>query len=237
MNTTQNTRNSQSILAALRPRYTNVLVALICVGLAFGYAFSGETPVGRMSGRVVLADSKKPLSKVHIVLTSINPAGEANGAEVRRAMTDDDGRFSLSKLPAGDYRVAASARVHTASDNRVSVDEGQTQNVALALTRSEPDLALPQQERSFVTSERVTLPVRGYADASKAADKDIVRARIYRTRLSDVMRNTKSAAALSRVGQQYEPLAKLPKELLKPATGASPGLVKQVEASITEADR
>lgn len=59
-------------------------------------------PKGRISGRVVTADTGRPVRQVRILVTTPEiPNG-------RSAMTDDEGRYEIKELPAGRYTVNAS---------------------------------------------------------------------------------------------------------------------------------
>jgi hypothetical protein len=214
-------------MRTLLPRSLAPLFALVAIGLAFGHAFSAETPLGRVEGRVVLADTRKPLSGVDVTLT---PAGDGDGAaggaeadtrQRRRATTGPDGRFTLSGVAAGKYTVSAYTRAHRIDEAVVVVHEGETAPLPLALVRSEPDLQVAQHQRVFTVGEAAYLPVRGYVDGDKPANTDTVRVRVFETRLSRVLQDEAGAQALERIGRPYdEKPSRLPGALLKPAGGA-----------------
>lgn len=212
-------------------RSAAVLVALLCIGLALGYAFSEETPTGQVRGRVVLVGTNKPLAGVQIRLYPV--LNEGDPGRGRRTETDADGRFLVRRIRAGEYRVSAYSRAHRIDQVKIAVDEGGTTEAALTLKRSEPDLALGEHQRVFAVSEKPFLPLRGYVDGKKPAGNDGLRVRVYRTRLSSVLRDPEAAEMLNRVGRSsYDPLLRLPEELRRPAR-----LVFNHDVSITEADR
>src|SRR5262245_48889792 len=59
-------------------------------------------PAGRISGRVLTADSGRPVKRARVFVT----AAELPGG--RGALTDDTGLFELSDLPAGRYTLTVS---------------------------------------------------------------------------------------------------------------------------------
>ena len=59
-------------------------------------------PTGRISGRVITADTGRPVKRARVFVT----AGELPGG--RGALTDDSGLFELSDLPAGRYTLTVS---------------------------------------------------------------------------------------------------------------------------------
>lgn len=229
-------------MRGVSPRTGAALLALICIGLALGYAFSAETPVGRVEGRVVIADTKKPLSDVEVFLTPVDTASsetDDGAATTREAVTIEDGRFSLSRIAAGKYHAAASTRAHQIDSAVVEVTEGQTTTVTLALKRSQPDLQVAQHQHVFATSEKPFLPIRGYVDGKKPKGEDRVHVRVFATRLSEVLRSDQAASSLERIGRAYETKpSRLPGELLRPSAGAAPRLLWEHDLPIArEADR
>jgi hypothetical protein len=228
------------------------LVALLLVGVALGYAFWQETPVGRVQGRVRIAGTDKPLENVEVLLTPVAVPNEGRPVPSRRARTGPDGRFALGRVAAGRYRASASSRAHAIEAQTLTVDEGGTATLSLSLTRSQPDLQVAQHQRVFAATlpknaaptDRPFLPVRGYVDGNKPQNKDTLRVRVFRTRLSDVLPSEPAMSQLEEIARTYwsgrepaqGPGAKaLPRELLD--ARPRPQLVSQTDVRITEADR
>lgn len=230
-------------MAALAPRQSVTLVALLCTGLALGYVLSQEPPLGRVQGRVVIGDTERPLARAHVVLTADVPDDEENESDTVnvqrrfRAVTDSDGNFSILKIPAGFYIATAYTRAHSVDRQSVFVGDGGVSNATLYLKRSQPELQLALQQRVFLGSETVSLPVHGYVDGEQPSGKDTLHMRVFRTRLSQVLRNEQTARALQSVGQTWNPPPSLPNTLLHPAAGAAPQLVSERDMPVTEADQ
>src|SRR5204863_10094591 len=63
---------------------------------------AAPAPTGRITGRVVTADSGKPVKRARVFVT----AAELPGG--RGVLTDDSGAFDLTELPAGRYTLTVS---------------------------------------------------------------------------------------------------------------------------------
>src|SRR5262245_60169626 len=89
-----------------------VVVLLACPAASFAQArpatARGDRPAmpagtGVIRGRVVAADTGRPLRRVRVTIT----ATELGGVP-RNVSTDADGRYEMTELPAARFRVAAS---------------------------------------------------------------------------------------------------------------------------------
>ena len=228
-------------------------VAVVLVGLLLGFLFAGETPTGRITGRVTIRETKAPLADTDIYLTpatetekdpdmtpDADAAVKADDPRIRRKThTNATGRFSLLHVPAGKYTISAVSRAHKSAEIPVVVSEAQTAALELSLIRSEPDITVATHQPVFATKESLMLPVRGYANAQPKGKHDTLQLRVYRTRLSHVLRSGDAADILDRIGHTWEaPLPRLPDTLLHPAGDIpAPVLVAERSLPITEADR
>lgn len=98
-------------------------------------------PGARLSGRVVVRDSRQPLAEAEVSLTS---AVRTDFREARDTRTDGDGRFELTALEPGNYEVMA----------RKGVLVGAGKTVALAVAQSVGDVEV-EVDRAHVVSGRV----------------------------------------------------------------------------------
>ncbi|MCW3100553.1 MAG: Large extracellular alpha-helical protein [Chthonomonadaceae bacterium] len=228
---------TSSLRSLLWPRHAALALAVICIGFALRFAFSNEVPVGTVKGHVLLAENKHALGGAEITFYPIT-AGGGRG-DVRRhrfVVSNDDGQFTVTHLPAGDYHVYANSDSHDVQNLSVSVQEGKTTPLELTLTRSKPEFALKEHQRVFGTQEKANLGFSGYVDTKKA-ERDSVHMRLYRTRLSTLLENPDNEQRLDSVGRSYDPTPTLPKELLYPKVGTAPQIVQERDIPITEGDK
>ncbi|HEX8464611.1 MAG TPA: MG2 domain-containing protein, partial [Abditibacterium sp.] len=229
------------------PRHGAALLTLLGVGGALAFSVSQETAVGRVEGRALLGEDQKPLPRVKVTLVANQGpyASETATSEVRRfrAETDAQGRFQVARLPVGFYRLSAASKAHSTDETSVFVSEDEVSEVPLRLKRSQPDLQVTPQQTEWLSSEEVTLPVHGYVDgaavslaSTSPAASGALRVRIFRTQLSQMLRDADAARALGTVGNRYTPISMLPAAILHPKIAQSPQLVATRSIPIAGAD-
>jgi alpha-2-macroglobulin len=236
------------------------LLALTLVGGSVAYLLSSETPRGRVTGITVLRDAKGlPLSGCDVYLTPDDE--EARPAEPgissrdtrrsRHATTGPDGRFEIRGVPAGKYSLSASARRHSAESVTVVVEEARVEDRRLVLKRSEADLSIGAHQTTFGTGEKPFLPLKGYLEtppagtspatgtATAAKPTDTLKVRVWRTRLSDVLRREEARSPLQQLGGNgWEPVTAMPQALLNPPPGVpAPVLLSETTQPVAHADR
>jgi hypothetical protein len=100
-----------------------VVAALLFIVVSLG--ITEETPLGSISGSVKMQENGSPLPNVAVILSPLTPAGsEDETIKGRVTYSDKDGNFTLSNVPAGGYKIEASARVHSLPPADVMVSEG-----------------------------------------------------------------------------------------------------------------
>ncbi|MCW3054658.1 MAG: Large extracellular alpha-helical protein, partial [Chthonomonadales bacterium] len=227
---------TSTLRSLLWPRQAAVVVAVLCIGVALRFAFSNEVPVGTVRGHVVLSENREPMADAEIDFYPVNSKGMKGDTRRHRfAVSNDDGKFTITHLPAGDYRVYANSDSHSQTEY-ISVQEGKTTPIELTLNRSKPEFALKEHQRVFGTKEKANLGITGYVETAKAK-KDSVHLKLYRTRLSTLLENPDNEQKLDSVGRTYDFAPRLPKELLHPKVGAAPQIVQDREVPITQGDK
>lgn len=222
------------LLARLRPRHLSAAIAILGLGWALAYAVSQEPPVGRLDGRVVEQGMRTPIAGALVVLAPVDAAPEAKRA-LRYTRTREDGRFSFAHVVAGGYEVSAVLDAYSVEYSEVTVHEGRTASVTLAVSLSRPQLQLAGPARYFTTAEEVSLRVRGYVDGRQVAGQPTIRVRTYRTRMSGLLSDAATAKALSHMGAGWGLASGIPDVLLRPPAADPPGLLWEREFPITEA--
>ncbi|HEU5021112.1 MAG TPA: carboxypeptidase-like regulatory domain-containing protein, partial [Bryobacteraceae bacterium] len=106
---------------------SKLLLALLFCGAAFAQAEKGD----RVAGEVVNAATGKPLARVQIHLRR-EPDAQSYGA-----MTNADGRFSITGMPPGPYSLRierAGFSVPPDLPEEIEIGEADTSNLHFALT-------------------------------------------------------------------------------------------------------
>ncbi len=99
-----------------------------------------RVPTARISGRVVDAADRRPVSGVRVTVSSQDPDAARNAAFRldRSSSTDLEGRFSIANVADGTWRVSATAESYAAKTTDVTVRSGRdVDNVSLALDATE----------------------------------------------------------------------------------------------------
>lgn len=191
------------------PTRLALVTAVAAIAAALLWVVSAETPVGKVSGQILLQETGRPLPGVRVNLRS------QDGKVSRGALTGRDGRFLLT-LPVGPYELTAFTQAHSSRTTTIWIAEARTSALTVRLTRSRPDLQLARHDRVVATSAEATLPVMGYVHGA-GAPRTVLQLRVYRARLSTVLGDAATAAALRRVGDYWRPGAGLPEPILRMA--------------------
>ena len=231
----------------LRPLLAS-LVGLLLIGASLASLLLRETPMGTVTGTVLLLENGKPLREASVYLNRTGPGEDSQGADgdageipsrTRDATTDAHGRFTLTRVPAGNYSVNAHSEYHTGGAMHVSVREARTSAITVRLKRSETELSIAAHQTVWQIAERPRLPVKGYIDPKKG-EFDSLRVRVYKSRLSTLMTNPKSADALDRLAGANNDDGPLPAALLRPtgvADSDAPRLVSSTDVPVMAPDR
>lgn len=142
-----------------------LLCALWGVGL-IGLFVARQAPLGGLRGRLVAAETGRPVPGAHLFLAPANPSVPGRR---RRLAVDRDGRFHLRNLHAGAYTLSASSRAHHLRAMRITVTEGEVLHLALEMTALSPFLELHTPQRVFLPGEPVRVTAHGFVRSETLA--------------------------------------------------------------------
>lgn len=131
-----------------------VLLTFLWVVGGVAALIRSEAPRGRVVGKVVAAESGQALADVAVWFE--HPRGSW------RIISKQDGSFELPNLPAGTYTVHAYAYAHRLEPTKVTLQEGETKSLLLALEPATPFLELVHPQSVFYSREAVKVGVRGF---------------------------------------------------------------------------
>ncbi len=232
--------NQSSLKNLLHSPSTASVAGLAFLGVMLCYLFAQQPPVGTVKGRVVMTENRHALENARV---NLSPVGYVNGAArregTRHAKSSKDGSFTVNRVPAGDYILTAESESHsTATDKAVyvTVEEGRITPINVEVARSLPEFGLHQGQVIFGTTEKPKLGLTGYVDVKKAPGKDSLHVAIWKTKLSNLLRDPAAEEALDSVGRTYNHVKEVPAHLLKPDSGNPPRQVMNLDTAITEAD-
>jgi uncharacterized protein YfaS (alpha-2-macroglobulin family) len=128
------------------------------VGL-YATAFSAEPGMGKLQGRLLVADTEEPLAGVDVVL---RPKIPRDGADTYQAETQPDGTFEILRLPAGAYDLEPQTHVYKNKAQTVTIQEGQVASVEAKLKPNAPFLNLYIHRHAFLPKEDPRVNLHGF---------------------------------------------------------------------------
>lgn len=109
-------------------------------------AIQAQDQRGAVAGTVIEADSEEPLPSVNVGLADTQFG----------AATDEEGRFKMSKVPAGTYTIEASLVGYETVERDITVRSGETTTLNVALARQSVELSgitITGRRDSYVSDE------------------------------------------------------------------------------------
>ncbi|MFY9234676.1 MAG: DUF2012 domain-containing protein [Fimbriimonadaceae bacterium] len=140
--------------------------AALCIAL-LGNGITREVPLGNLSGTVTMAENGKPLPGAQVTLRA--QFDQDGVPRFRSFKVREDGRFTVSNLPAGEYTVEAFTRAHSLPETRVEVAEGRPTALELSLEPSEPYLELSANQHVFTPEEEPSVLIDGFIKEPEAS--------------------------------------------------------------------
>ncbi|MBI3909367.1 MAG: carboxypeptidase regulatory-like domain-containing protein, partial [Armatimonadetes bacterium] len=136
------------------------LVAGVLAAMSlYAYAFARETPFGALRGRVLAADTQRPLAGAELLIRSEIPR---DGRSLWPVRADEEGFFEIRRLPAGGYDVQTATSVYQSRHQFAEVLEGKTTAVELRLPPGDPFLNLHVHQRAYLPEEEPRMALHGF---------------------------------------------------------------------------
>jgi uncharacterized protein YfaS (alpha-2-macroglobulin family) len=171
-----------NLVSGFLPRSVSLVVALLFIGFALRGAFQEDIAVGNMEGVAVSEETQRPIPHADVYIS--NGLGTSF-----RSRTDAQGRFHFSSIPVGSYYLEIRGKHHASANLNVSLWEGEKQFVTAAMKHSQPELEVLQHSRVFTSRKKAFLHIQGYIDPKAPNAKDQFHLRLYRTRVSQVLKS------------------------------------------------
>ncbi len=158
----------------IRVAHASIICAtlLIC-GVTVSNLFSAETPHGEVSGTLLAADTQRALPHIRITLVD-----SADNSHRYHTSTNANGQFLVPGIAPGVYTIVTNTRAHKETEQKVTVRDGQTQEITVTLKPSEPFVEVFSSQNVYTTLEKPVLHCRGFAPA------DALNVTIYAVQLS-----------------------------------------------------
>lgn len=160
-------------------------LSLVAAALLLIYMIGQETPVGAIKGRVVAQESGNPLvASVHLTSYPVRQDGESKqyGTE-----SGKDGSFSLTHIPAGDYKLEIDSRAHKMAPVYITIDESRTKVIEAELNPVPPYLDLYVHQHIFTPDEKPQVTCRGFVNS------DVLTLQLYRVDVNTFLVNSQGS--------------------------------------------
>ncbi|MEA2552282.1 MAG: alpha-2-macroglobulin, partial [Fimbriimonadaceae bacterium] len=168
-------------------------VAMLLVLLTMG--ITQETPLGSVDGSVRMGESGLPLPGAAIIISPVFV--NADTPKDRVVFSDKKGEFFVNALPAGEYKIEASAKAHTLPATQISVREGAVTALDLELKPKDPELRLYTSQRVFMPDETPQVEARGFGR------DQTLNVEVYKIDVHQFLAKGSVQAALNTLGDNY----------------------------------
>lgn len=138
-----------------------VLAGLLACAL-LGLGISQETPTGGVTVKLQDSATGKPITGVRVTASLIGEQDESEG-KPRVFKADKLGQCAFRGLPVGEYEIEVRATNHSVKPRKIFVEEGEVQELTLALAASDPYLKSYASQRVFRPQDQPKVELHGFA--------------------------------------------------------------------------
>jgi alpha-2-macroglobulin len=145
-------------------RWSSMGLGLVACAALLAGGITSEVQVGSYSGRLIMAETGKPLPNALVTLDPQvkDPDGQFR---TRFAETDDQGGFRIPNLLAGAYMVSTSTKAHELKSTIVTIGAGKPTTAELQAKPIPPYLNLNASQHVWTPSEKPRFEINGFFDA------------------------------------------------------------------------
>lgn len=167
----------------------SLLLAILALGI------TQETPLGGVSGSVRMAESGLALPNSAVMISAVSTTDDS--PKPRVVFSDKQGKFQVNALPAGDYKIEASAKAHVLAPTTIAVREGSITSLDLELKPKDSELRLYSSQRVFMPDEVPQVEAHGFGPDQSLDLK------VYRINLARVLKEGSFFAVLYSLSDNY----------------------------------
>ena len=176
-------------------RLLGLVVGVLFCGLIVTYGVTQETPVGSISGRLVMKENGKPLAGEDVTISPL--FGDDDTMRSRGVETDENGNFSFRGVATGTYNIQATTKSHKTHEESITVDESKKLVVDLKAEPDDPYLRLYCSQKVFTSDEKPKIELHGFLPGSTKVEMGL-----YRVSLAQIEKAGSLQKILSPISQE-----------------------------------
>lgn len=218
---------SQEIKSLFYGRSFAVIVAILVAAALLAFGAKDELPVASVTGVATMTEDGKPLPNATVILrpTFVIPDRKYQSF-VKKAK--EDGSFSFSNIPAGDYTVEAMAKAHTMAETKLAIKEGKSE-IPVSLKPNDPYLGLYDSQHVFLPNEEPQFVFDGFVKA------DAIDVTTYKINFTEIVRGGGLEQVIWSVGRWNKDVSTMDKGVFVPISNESLPITKRdVEGTFRE---
>lgn len=172
---------SKDIKSLIFGRSFAVIVAVLVAAALLAFGAKDELPVASIKGIATMLEDGKHLPKATVILRP-NFVVPDRAYQSFVKIAKEDGSFSFTNIPAGDYTIEAMAKAHRMPETKLTVKEGKSE-IPVALIPNDPYLGIYDSQHVFLPSEEPQFIFDGFVKA------DAIEVTTYKINFSEIVKS------------------------------------------------